>query len=155
MKERDAEIGFLVTTDMPSRARHSDIDYWDFGDGVLVLRPEAFEVAYLLARYALIEMHATEVEYQEKQRALESEGSEAQALLDRIVEEIDREGVVDDLRSIIEEIKDQNQDIEQIRNYNQRRLNKLRERSREQVLGRLEHSLREVRTLDDVLSTDE
>ncbi len=155
VEERDAEIGFLVTTDMPSQVRHSDIDYWNFGDGILVLRPEAFEVAYLLARYALVEMHANEVEYQKKQKALESEESEAKALLDRIVEEIDREGVVDDLQAIIKEIQEQNKDIEQIRNYNERRLDKLRERNREEVLSRLERSLREIRDLDEVLSIDE
>lgn len=155
VEERDAEIGFLVTTDMPSQVRHSDIDYWNFGDGILVLRPEAFEVAYLLARYALVEMHANEVEYQKKQKALESEESEAQALLDRIVDEIDSEGVVDDLQAIIEEIQEQNEDIKQIRNYNERRLEELRERNRERVLNRLERSLREIRALDGVLSTDE
>jgi septal ring factor EnvC (AmiA/AmiB activator) len=154
VEERDAEIGLLVTTDMPSEVRHSDIDYWNFGDGILVLRPEAFEVVYLLARYALVEIHATEVEYQQKQKALESEESEAQALLDRIIEEVDRESVVSDLRAIIDEVEEQNEEIERIRNYNEERLNKLRERNREQVLDRLERSLREVRALDSVLNTD-
>lgn len=155
VEERDAEIGLLVTSDMPSKVRHSDVDYWNFGDGILVLRPEAFEVVYLLSRYALVEMHATEVEYQQKQKALESEESEAQALLDRIIEEVDREGVVSDLQTIIDEVEEQNKEIKQIRNYNERRLNDLRERNREKILSRLERSLREVRALDDVLNTDE
>lgn len=154
-RERDAEIGLLVTTDMPSRPRHPDIDYKSAVDGTLILRPKAFEVAYLLARYALLQRRATEVEYREKQQALEAEPGEAQELLIRVVEEIDRETILEDLGAIIKHVKDQNEKLEQIRDYNERKLNSLREQNRKEVLRRLERSLREVRGLDDILADNE
>lgn len=140
---------------MPSRARHPSIDYESSGDGILILRPEAFEVAYLLARYALLQKHAAEVEYEERQRALKAERSEAQVLLSRIVEKIDRETVAKDLEAIIEHVKEQNEELENIRDYNERKLNSLREQNREEVLRRLERSLREVRGLDGILTHNE
>lgn len=154
-EDRDADIGLLVTTDMPSDARTDNIDYWNFGDGILVTRPGQFEAVYLLARYAVQRIYEERVAYEEKSKALEAEQDEAQELLNTIFSEVDRDELQSNLNKMADMIKEQNDDLKKIRDYNERRLEDIREQNREQILTLLEQSLREVNRLDSIVSEEQ
>jgi len=147
---RNADIGVLVTTSMPSATRTDDIDYWNFGDGMLVAHPDVFESVYLLARYAILEMHKTEAEYQRKEAALESSQTDTEKSLEELLAQLDDSTIVSTLQETVELIEKQNEDLKQIREYNNRRLKKVRRRNQDQVLDLLNAAITDARDVQAV-----